>query len=319
MTTPPAVRTALEAEPEGSTMAVDALVALERIQHGDVSHGSDDFDEVANALNQLRRWDTPSTPPTPELPLSSLMAQELAEAEQRHGRFDASETIERLGRCHSAMSARGDVQSAALCQHAATLLQQQATELAALRGVSVAGISDEHRDGVREAVAEALGNAYDCQRVWSAWNVGTMGQDDFTLTAEDGDRVAEIADAAIEVIGNFAMQTKVPVSERLPEPNTKVLAHYFNKLGKGRTVCAIWVPAKTRVSDSDIDEDFEFEYDDETDQFYWPEGWYEAIENWEEFGYLKVYEGEVAYWQPLPKWYASALALPAPQTGEGEA
>ena len=110
-----------------------------------------------------------------------------------------------------------------------------------------------------------------------------------------------------------------PVSERLPEPNTKVLAHYCNKLGKGRTICAIWVPAKTRVSDSDIDEDLQFEYDYETDQFYWPQGWYEAIENWEEFGYLKVYEGEVTYWEPLPKWPANALPLPAPQAGEGEA
>ena len=108
----------------------------------------------------------------------------------------------------------------------------------------------------------------------------------------------------------------VPVSERLPEPNTKVLAYYVNKLSKGRTICAVWVPAKTRVSNSDIDEDLEFEYDDKTDQFYWPEGWYETIENWEEFGYLKVYEGEVAYWQPLPKWPANAISLPAPQPGE---
>ena len=80
----------------------------------------------------------------------------------------------------------------------AALFDHQEAELAALRRVPVAGISDERRDAVREAVAEALGNAYDCQRVWSAWNVGTMGQDDFTLTAEDDDRVAEIADAAIE-------------------------------------------------------------------------------------------------------------------------
>ena len=84
------------------------------------------------------------------------------------------------------------------CQELDNFMEQQATELAALREVPVAGISDEHRDAVREAVAEALGNAYDCQRVWSAWNVGTMGQDDFTLTAEDDDRVAEIADAATE-------------------------------------------------------------------------------------------------------------------------
>ena len=56
------------------------------------------------------------------------------------------------------------------------------------------------RDAVIAAVTEALGNAYDCLRVWEAWSVGTMGQDDFALVAEDSDRVAEIADAAIEAM-----------------------------------------------------------------------------------------------------------------------
>lgn len=106
----------------------------------------------------------------------------------------------------------------------------------------------------------------------------------------------------------------VPVSERLPEPNIKVLAYYVNSLGKGRTICAIWVPAKTR-SDSDGEYDFT-EYDEETDKFYWPEGWYEQIENWEDLGWINVYEGEVVYWQPLPKW--PAHAIPLPRAGEGE-
>ena len=53
-------------------------------------------------------------------------------------------------------------------------------------------------EAVTDAVAEALGDAYDCNRVWSAWGVGTMGPDDFTLIAEDSDRVNEIARAAIE-------------------------------------------------------------------------------------------------------------------------
>ena len=101
----------------------------------------------------------------------------------------------------------------------------------------------------------------------------------------------------------------VPVSERLPEPGTKVLAHYFNALGKGRTICAIWVPAKSRSDEGDLDADDFLEYDEEGDKYYWPEGWYEAIENWEELGWVKVYEGEVVYWQPLPKW----PALPLPQ------
>ena len=104
----------------------------------------------------------------------------------------------------------------------------------------------------------------------------------------------------------------VPVSERLPEPSTKVLAHYFNDLGKGRTICAIWVPAKSRSDEGDLDADDFLEYDEEGDKYYWPEGWYEAIENWEELGWVKVYEGEVVYWQPLPKW--PALPLPQQET-----
>lgn len=53
------------------------------------------------------------------------------------------------------------------------------------------------REAVQAAVAEALGDAYDCTRTWSAWGIGTMGPDDFEPVREDGDRVAEIADAAI--------------------------------------------------------------------------------------------------------------------------
>ena len=37
---------------------------------------------------------------------------------------------------------------------------------------------------------------------------------------------------------------------------------------------------------------------------------YEAIENWEEPGWAKIYEGEIAYWQPLPQWPANALPTP---------
>jgi hypothetical protein len=105
----------------------------------------------------------------------------------------------------------------------------------------------------------------------------------------------------------------VPVSERLPEPSTKVLAHYFNDLGRKRTICAIWVPAKSRSGDIGDDDDFT-EYDEEDDKFYWPEGWYEAIENWDDLGWIHVDEGEVVYWQPLPKW--PAHALPLPEVGE---
>lgn len=61
-------------------------------------------------------------------------------------------------------------------------------------------ITEELRQKVCDAVTEALGEAYDCGRVWSAWSYGTMGSDDFRLVAEDDERVSEIADAAIKAI-----------------------------------------------------------------------------------------------------------------------
>jgi hypothetical protein len=72
--------------------------------------------------------------------------------------------------------------------------------------------TEANRDAVIAAVAEALGNAYDCLRVWEAWGVGTMGEDDFVLVTEDLDRVAEIADAAIEAMRPAV--APVAVSER---------------------------------------------------------------------------------------------------------
>jgi hypothetical protein len=78
-------------------------------------------------------------------------------------------------------------------------------------------LDDSSREAVHAAVAEALGDVYDCLRVWDAWSYGTMGPDDFSLVAEDDDRVAEIADAAINALARLAIQP-VPVAERLPGP-----------------------------------------------------------------------------------------------------
>lgn len=61
-------------------------------------------------------------------------------------------------------------------------------------------VTEEMRQAVCEAIADALGDAYDCTRVWSAWGYGTMGPDDFSLVAEDDSRSAEIAAAAIKVL-----------------------------------------------------------------------------------------------------------------------
>lgn len=56
-------------------------------------------------------------------------------------------------------------------------------------------------ESVLDAVAAAIGSGvYYCNRTWSAWSYGTMGPGDFHPVADDGDHVAEIAQAAINAI-----------------------------------------------------------------------------------------------------------------------
>lgn len=54
---------------------------------------------------------------------------------------------------------------------------------------------------VRDALAASLGDTYDCTRVWSAWSVGTMSQDDFTAITEDEDRLQELTIVALDASG----------------------------------------------------------------------------------------------------------------------
>lgn len=57
------------------------------------------------------------------------------------------------------------------------------------------------REKVRDAIADCLGaTIYCCTRVWSAWGVGTMSQDDFVLASEDDGILDELTAAAISAI-----------------------------------------------------------------------------------------------------------------------
>ena len=53
------------------------------------------------------------------------------------------------------------------------------------------------RDGLMDLIAEHLSGTYHCTRIWSAWGVGTMSQDDFEDVGES-DTPGEIADAIID-------------------------------------------------------------------------------------------------------------------------
>jgi hypothetical protein len=69
------------------------------------------------------------------------------------------------------------------------------------RGASPDAASDVEAKEARiekiaEIIAEELGECFTCGRVWSAWQVGTMSEDDFTPIAET-DIPREIAEAIV--------------------------------------------------------------------------------------------------------------------------
>lgn len=56
--------------------------------------------------------------------------------------------------------------------------------------VPVEYVTDTTHEKVMDAIAVALGDAYDCLRVWGAWSYGTMSQDDFVQVVEQQDRLS---------------------------------------------------------------------------------------------------------------------------------
>lgn len=93
------------------------------------------------------------------------------------------------------------------------------------------------------------------------------------------------------------MSNWLEVTEDRPVCN--VLVFYRNSQGKGRIVKALWV-SKLEVPDDD-DDCLDFDTDDNGYQF-WPEGWYEQIDNWGDFSSIFITEGEVTHWMPLPEY-----------------
>lgn len=103
----------------------------------------------------------------------------------------------------------------------------------------------------------------------------------------------------------------VPVSERLPASGRTVLAFYINSVGRVRRIRAQYVERWTiEVDAATADPDTEcVEYSESADAFYLLEGWYECIDNWDDYTRIAVTEGQVSHWMPLP-------AAPAEVVGE---
>ena len=89
----------------------------------------------------------------------------------------------------------------------------------------------------------------------------------------------------------------IPVKKRLPDSGVHVLVSCKSN-GGCRYVCdAFYSAPKTEVCS--YNDDIDMEYDEETDEYYMPEGWWEVIKNWDEYSCVGI-EDTVTHWMPLP-------------------
>jgi len=130
---------------------------------------------------------------------------------------------------------------------------------------------------------------------------GVRSENYDALRLELAEANADFVRIANERDALLAEREWISVEDRLPESGTPVLAFYENRLGKGRRICAEYIAPKSRVADQLSDPDVEtVEYDEEVGEYYWLPGWYERIDNWEEYSHLAVTEGDISHWMPLP-------------------
>lgn len=76
-----------------------------------------------------------------------------------------------------------------------------------------------------------------------------------------------------------------------------ILIHYTNSCGNGRTVKAYYIEKFTEESSDDSDN---YEYNEADDTYYIVPGWYEMIDNWDDYSSVAI-QYDPTYWMPLPE------------------
>lgn len=68
-----------------------------------------------------------------------------------------------------------------------------------LQGSAAVAVPDELRTTLIDVIAQGLSGTWHCNRVWEAWHVGTMSQEDFS-PVEESDTPTELADAVLAAL-----------------------------------------------------------------------------------------------------------------------
>lgn len=84
--------------------------------------------------------------------------------------------------------------------------------------------------------------------------------------------------------------------ETAPKTGRKILLYYKNEINNGRVILARYV---NKFTEEVYDEDGD--YDEANDTYYWPEGWYEQVDNQDDFSDVLLYSTHSpTHWMPLP-------------------
>lgn len=90
----------------------------------------------------------------------------------------------------------------------------------------------------------------------------------------------------------------IPATERLPESGIHVLLA-CKTWGGNKYVCDGFHTEKFSQP-TEFYEDIDADYSEETDEYYFPEGWWEVIKNWDDYSCVAI-EDAVTHWMPLPE------------------
>ena len=128
-------------------------------------------------------------------------------------------------------------------------------------------------------------------------NRGRLGTDQYARL---------LALKALEALDELRALRWIPVDVRLPDPGKAVLAWMKYSSGPHKTatrqvaIVAMWIPKFWREFNGDDELDPDYKDEDEDDETgYWPEGWYERVECWDELSALAAWE-PVTHWRELP-------------------
>lgn len=180
----------------------------------------------------------------------------------------------------------GDAEMRAVFRVVQDALAAQGAEPVASKWLGPCKDGAQALDELRRACAEIIGAD---PETWPS-----HGNAPLAIAAALGLRQAELNKLATQPTAGW-----IACSERMPASGQKVLACYRNRADMHRTIMARWVAAKSREGYEEHS-DLDLVYDEAADCYYWPEGWYETMDNWPEFSNLVVSEGEVTHWQPRP-------------------